>query len=89
MAQSTPDIVSKLADRGEEALQKIAGSPAAQKLLDALNGVKVRLDDLQRRVSGVEALEKRVAELEKSVKALSKEQKPVRRAPARKPSSSK
>jgi len=59
--QGTPEIVSKLADRGEEALQKIASTPAAQKLLDALTGLRDRMDELQRRVSGVEALEKRVA----------------------------
>jgi hypothetical protein len=40
--QSTPDIVTKLADKGEEALQKIAGSQAAQKLLDALTNLKDR-----------------------------------------------
>jgi polyhydroxyalkanoate synthesis regulator phasin len=79
--QSTPEIVSKLADKGEEALQKIAGSPAAQKLLDALTGLRDRIDELQRRVSGVEALEKRVAELEKRVKAL---QKPAAKKPAAK-----
>jgi polyhydroxyalkanoate synthesis regulator phasin len=88
--QSTPDIVSKLADKGEEALQKIAGSPAAQKLLDALTGLRDRIDELQRRVSGVEQLEKRVAELEKRVKALSKEQKPAAKKPvAKKPAGSK
>jgi TolA-binding protein len=89
--QSTPEIVSKLADRGEEALQKIAGSQAAQKLLDTLSTLRVRIDELQKRVSGVEALEKRVSELEKRVQKLSKEQgKPAaRKAPARKPSSSK
>ena len=87
--QGTPEIVSKLADRGEEALQKIAGTPAAQKLLDSLNGLRGRLDELQRRVSGVEALEKRVAELEKRVQKLSKEQaKPAaRKAPAKRKSS--
>ncbi|MGD0167554.1 MAG: hypothetical protein ABSC51_09760 [Gaiellaceae bacterium] len=88
MPQGTPEIVSKLADRGEEALQKIAGTQAAQKLLDALTGLRTRIDELQRRVSGVEALEKRVADLEKRVKALSKEQKPVRKPPA-KPAGSK
>lgn len=89
MPQGTPEIVSKLADRGEEALQKIAGTPAAQKLLDSLNGLRGRLDELQRRVSGVEALEKRVAELEKRVQKLSKEQaKPAaRKAPAKRKSS--
>jgi polyhydroxyalkanoate synthesis regulator phasin len=73
--QGSPDIVSKLADRGEETFHKIAGSTAAQRLIETLNGLKVRLDDLQRRVSGVEALEKKVATLEKRVKALEKELK--------------
>jgi polyhydroxyalkanoate synthesis regulator phasin len=87
--QGTPEIVSKLADRGEEALQKIAGTQAAQKLLDALYGMRTRIDELQKRVSGVEALEKRIAELEKRVQKLSKEnaKPPARKAPA-KPKSS-
>ena len=82
MPQSTPDIVSKLADKGEEALQKIAGSPAAQKLLDALTGLRDRIDELQRRVSGVEQLEKRVAQLEKQVKAHNKAHEPAAKKPA-------
>lgn len=73
MPQGTPEIVSKLADRGEEALQKIAGTQTGQKLLDALNGLRGRLDELQRRVSGVEELAKRVVDLEKRVQALDKE----------------
>jgi hypothetical protein len=88
--QSTPEIVSKLADRGEVALQKIAGTQAAQKLLDALTGLRGRIDELQRRVSGVEALEKRIVDLEKRVQKLSKEQKPAaRKAPAKPKSSGK
>ncbi len=94
MPQSTPEIVTKLADRGEEALQKLAGSPAAQKLLDALTGLRDRIDELQRRVSGVEDLEKRVVQLEKQLKAQQKPaakkpaaKKPAaRKAPAKKPS---
>ena len=90
MPQSTPDIVTKLADKGEEALQKLAGSQAAQKLLDALTGLRDRIDELQRRVSGVEALEKRIVDLEKRVQKLSKEQKPAaRKAPAKPKSSGK
>ncbi len=89
MPQGTPEIVSKLADRGEEALQKIAGTQAAQKLLDALYGMRARIDELQKRVSGVEALEKRIAELEKRVQKLSKEQaKPAARKAPAKPKSS-
>jgi polyhydroxyalkanoate synthesis regulator phasin len=82
--QGTPEIVSKLADRGEEALQKITSAPAAQKLLDALTGLRGRLDELQRRVSGVEALEKRVADLEKQVKAHNKAHQPAAKKPAAK-----
>ena len=84
MPQGTPEIVSKLADRGEEALQKIASTPAAQKLLDALTGLRDRMDELQRRVSGVEALEKRVAQLEKQVKVHNKAHQPAAKKPAAK-----
>jgi predicted nuclease with TOPRIM domain len=87
--QSKPEIVSKLADRGEEALQKLAGSQAAQKLLDTLSMLRARIDEQQKRLSGVEALEKRVAELEKRLKALERESKPARRPAARKPAAKK
>jgi uncharacterized protein involved in exopolysaccharide biosynthesis len=60
-----------LADRGEEAIQRLADAPGADRLLSAAQALRDRMDEMQKRVRGIDALEKRVAELEKRVEALS------------------
>jgi hypothetical protein len=80
MAQRAPDLISRLADRGEEALQRVAGAPGAQRLIDTLNGVRDRVDELQKRVRGIDALEGRIAQLEKRVDELARASKPAPRA---------
>jgi uncharacterized small protein (DUF1192 family) len=72
MAQTTPELINRLAERGEEALNRVAGTPGAQRVLESLGSVVNTIDDLQRRVTGVERLEQRIADLEKKVAALSK-----------------
>jgi DNA repair ATPase RecN len=77
------DIISQLADRGQEALGKIGdlNLPGGQKLLTSANQLKERADELQRRLRGLDALERRVDALEKKVDQLSK----AKSSPARKP----
>jgi uncharacterized small protein (DUF1192 family) len=72
MAQRKPDLIGKLADRGEDVVGRISDFPAAQRLVDAAAGFKELVDDLQRRLRGVDELEKRVAALEKKVDRLVK-----------------
>jgi hypothetical protein len=71
MAENGQDhLLQKLAERGEEvlhALNKLAESPPGSA---TLRGMRDRMDDLQKKVRGVDALEKKVAALEKRVKAL-------------------
>ena len=74
------DLVGKLADAGEEVIQRLAELPGGSKLVETFNGMRNRIDDLQRRIVGVEGLEQRVAELERRVEELS-----AAGAPARKP----
>jgi hypothetical protein len=66
------DLLSRLSDVGEEALSRVAGSPTTSRVLDTVGGMRERLDDLQKKVRGLDALEKRVATLEKRVDELSK-----------------
>ena len=66
------DLLSMLADRGEEAIQRLADAPGADRVLGAAQALRDRLDEMQKRVRGIDALERRVAELEKRVEALSK-----------------
>ena len=64
------DIFSRLADAGEEVIQRVAGMPGATRALEQAQVALARLDELQKKVLGVEALERRVAELEARVAEL-------------------
>ena len=87
------DLLSRLADAGEDAIQRLAKAPGGKNMLDALNTTRDRLDELQKRVRGLDALERRVAELERKVNAPGKPAapkvatppKPKPRAAAKKP----
>jgi uncharacterized small protein (DUF1192 family) len=76
------DFVTRLADAGEEALQKLTELPGGQRAMTAFNDLKARVDELGKKVRGVEQLEERVAKLEKEVAALKKAKTTSR--PARK-----
>jgi hypothetical protein len=64
------NLVERLADAGEEAIQRIGGAPGADRVLGALNSVRERVDDLNKRVRGLENLEKRLSTVERRLDAL-------------------
>jgi hypothetical protein len=66
------DLLGRLADLSEEAIQRLSDAPGADRLIGTLNSFRERLDELQRRVRGPEELERRLAALEKKVDRLSK-----------------
>ena len=66
------DVITRLAETGEEALQKLADLPGGSKLLEAGNALRDRVDELSRRMRSLDPLERRVAELERRLDALSK-----------------
>jgi phage shock protein A len=66
------DLLTRLSDAGEEALSRVAGAPATARVIETVGGMRERLDDVQKKVRGLDALEKRVAKLEKKVDELSK-----------------
>lgn len=69
--QQQKDVLHRLADSGEEALQKfIADLPGGSKVVGAANSLFARVDELSRRVRSLDPLEKRVAELEHRLDAL-------------------
>ena len=84
-AKPDKDFVTRLADAGEEALQRLADLPGGQKALTAMNDLRTRVDDLTKKVRGIDALEARVVKLEKEVAALKKAKTPARRQAPRKP----
>jgi hypothetical protein len=81
------DFVTRLADAGEEALQRLSELPGGQKALTAFNDLRTRVDDLSKKVRGIDELEVRVAKLEKELAALKKAKAPARRQAPRKPAS--
>jgi hypothetical protein len=66
------NVFSQFASLGEEALGKIAQNPSASKVVQ---GAMEKVDDLGRRVRGLEGMEKRIAELEARIKKLEGAQK--------------
>ncbi len=83
------DLLSRLADAGEEAIQRLSKAPGGENITKALNVSRERLDELQKRVRGIEALDKRVAALEKRVDVLAPQARPGKKAAAKKPSAKK
>jgi hypothetical protein len=66
------DLLGKLADLGEEAIQRLSDAPGGERLVGAINATRERVDELQKRVRGLEDLEKRLAVLERKVDKLAK-----------------
>ena len=81
------DLVARLADKGEEALQRLAELPGGQKAMTAVNDLRTRVDELAKKVRGLDTLEARVVKLEKEVAALKKAKTTARRSTPRKPTS--
>src|SRR5262249_28625566 len=77
MAESKQSIVDRLADLGEEAIQRIGNAPGGDRVRAARAGTRDRLDDLQKRVRGLEALDKRVEAIEDRLDRLEGKGKPA------------
>jgi hypothetical protein len=72
MADRRQDLLGRLADLSEEAIQRLADAPGADRVLHALKSLGDRMDELQRRTRGFEELDRRLRTLEKKVDSLSK-----------------
>ena len=66
------DLLGRLADMSEEAIHRLSDAPGADRLLGAMNALRDRTDELQKRVRGLENLEQRLAALERKVDRLAK-----------------
>lgn len=85
MAESpgNKDLFTRLAEVGEDAINRIADMPAANKLTEAVNSLRTRVDELQRRVRGLDELERRVTGLEERVEELAGKKPATRRRTTR------
>jgi len=61
------DLLGRLADLSEDAIQRLSDAPGAERVIGALNTMRDRLDELQKRVRGLEELEQRLTALERKV----------------------
>jgi hypothetical protein len=71
-APAQKDMITRLAEQGEEAFQRIAEAFGGVKFVEAMNGMRERVDDMSKKIRSLDPLEKRVAELERRLDALSK-----------------
>ena len=70
MAQRKPDLLSRLADRGEQVVGRITDLPGAKQLTDRVTALTKGLDDVQRRLRSLAPLERRVTQIEKRLDKL-------------------
>jgi phage shock protein A len=81
--------LTQLATLGEDVLEKASQNPAAARLVQSATQARDRLDDLTKRVRGLESMENRIVELEERVKKLENNKKPAAARKAAASSSSK
>ena len=79
------DVIARLASKGEQAINRIADLPGGSRALQVYNDLRARVDELSKKVRGIDELEVRVAKLEKELAGLKRAQKqPAQNAPTRK-----
>ena len=85
MAQPSKRMLSQV-------LGQITELPGAHQALDVVNGLRDRIDELQKGLRGLDALEERIATLERRLDELTKDERPepasTGRAGAKKPTTS-
>ena len=75
-------MIARLADAGEEALQRLAELPGGKTMARALNDVRDRLDDVAGKLRKLDPIERRVSAIEKRLDSLEKPKKATARRPA-------
>jgi hypothetical protein len=68
--QDDKDLMTRLADAGEDAIQRLGELPGGKTMVETANAFRERLDDLATRIRRIDPLEKRVAKLEQRLDAL-------------------
>jgi hypothetical protein len=63
-------FVNRLADAGEEAIQRLGTAPGGERLLGAVNTLRDRMDDMQKQLRAITSIEKRLAAIERRLDKL-------------------
>ena len=79
------DILTRMTAVAQEALNKLADVPGGSKVVDMMNESKLRLDEMQKKLRGLDALEQRVTALEKQMASAAKKPAAKKKPAARKP----
>ena len=69
-SQANKDILTRLADRGEQVVGRITDLPGAKAIMDSTTSLGKRLDEVQKRLRSIDPLEKRVTAVEKRLDKL-------------------
>jgi hypothetical protein len=72
MAAARRDLLGRLSDLSEEAIQRLGDVPGGDRVFRAFSSLRDQLAELQKRVTGLEDLERRLTALEKKVDRLSR-----------------
>jgi hypothetical protein len=64
------NLVGRLADAGEEAIQRLADAPGADRLLGAMTSMRERMDDMQKKLRGLDDLDRRLKAAERRLDKL-------------------
>jgi hypothetical protein len=89
MAAARKDLLTRLADAGEDAISRLGDARGMDRMVGFANTTRDRLDELTKKVRGIDALEKRVAKLEKRVDAMSGTKSSSKRSTAKKTTAGK
>lgn len=70
------DLLGKLGDLGDQAMHRLQEAPGGDRLVGAMNTMRDRVDEIQKRLRGLDELERRLTALEKKVDKLAKDAQP-------------
>ena len=87
MAESPPEspqknIVTRLADVGEEAIQRLGGAPGGDRLVGAVNTLRNRTDEMQKRLRGLDDVQARLDRVEERLDKLEATRAPKSSGPS-------
>ena len=82
MTEAQKDILSRLAERGEEFVGRITELPAAKTLMDKTAALGKNVDSMQKQLRSLGPLEKRVAAIERRLDKLEGKGSTTRKKPA-------
>jgi hypothetical protein len=66
------DVIGRLTDAGEEALNRLGELPGGKIMLDVAGNFRERLDEMTKKLRAIDPLERRVAAIEKRLDSLEK-----------------